>query len=399
MLAISSSFANSNRPLSSTTLPESSYVTSIVALQSHYAAATSAPSNAIHLFDKSDCKTIVRALSGHDGGIDYMCSADSFQGARQVLLSCGKDGSVKAWDERTGTVGVQMLSSGRRAPILSCDVSSDGLTVAAGTVLQGDDALILYWDPRSPIAPLRRHSSIHSDDITTVRFARGTPTTVLLSASTDGLICTSNPLEEDEDEANIDVGNWGCSISKAGWVRGSDVASTSRVWAVSDMETLSLWSEELNLDQDIDRDRLAHPDAVLPWVTDYIIDCHNSRNGSFHLFAGSSEGDIALISPHEESTRWLLEQVYTAGHSEVVRCAHWDETNGLLLTGGEDAKLTVWSSPVHANEESGEGGSMDVDSPRKRYTDDDGESVSERQYPPSYSFEEPILNCVFAIEI
>ncbi|KAI5124881.1 hypothetical protein M0805_007311 [Coniferiporia weirii] len=376
-LAVSSSFASSNRTLSSTLLPENSYVLSIAASQSHYAAAASAPSDAIHLFDKSDCKTVVSTLPGHDGGINYMCTADVFQGARQVLLTCGKDGSVKAWDERTGAVGVQMLTSGRRVPLISCDASPDGLTVAAGTVLQGEDASILYWDPRNPVAPLRRYSSTHSDDITAVHFARGGSTNVLLSASTDGLLCTSNPLEEDEDEASIDVGNWGCSISKAGWTHG--VTTGPQVWAVSDMETLSMWSNELDLSQNIDRDRLAHPHPAMPWVTDYIIDCHISRNGSFYLFAGSNEGDIALLSPRGMDTRWSLDQVYSAKHTEVVRCVHWDESNGLLLTGGEDARFNVWSSPVQSSEESNGGGSMDVDlPPRKRIINDDGESGFKR---------------------
>lgn len=37
-----------------------------------------------------------------------------------------------------------LVSGGRRA-LLSCDASSDGLTVAAGTDLKGEDASILYW--------------------------------------------------------------------------------------------------------------------------------------------------------------------------------------------------------------------------------------------------------------
>jgi len=34
---------------------------------------------------------------------------------------------------------------GQSRGLLCCDVSPDGLTVAAGTELLGDDALILYW--------------------------------------------------------------------------------------------------------------------------------------------------------------------------------------------------------------------------------------------------------------
>lgn len=34
---------------------------------------------------------------------------------------------------------------GEQRALLSCDVSLDGLTVAAGTELRGEDALIVYW--------------------------------------------------------------------------------------------------------------------------------------------------------------------------------------------------------------------------------------------------------------
>lgn len=114
--------------------------------------------------------------------------------------------------------------------------------VAAGTVLQGQDASIVYWDPRNPVAPLRKHNETHSDDVTSVRFSRMGSEEVLLSASTDGLLCTSNPAEDDEDEAGLSVGNWGCSIAKAGWLAGE---GSTQAWARSDMETVSLWTGEV----------------------------------------------------------------------------------------------------------------------------------------------------------
>jgi hypothetical protein len=38
-----------------------------------------------------------------------------------------------------------VTTSGGSRSVLSCDVSHDGLTVAAGTDLQKEDAFILYW--------------------------------------------------------------------------------------------------------------------------------------------------------------------------------------------------------------------------------------------------------------
>ena len=117
-LVLSSTFARTNKRLSTTKLPDNAYVLSIASLQGHYAAASSVPSNAIHLYDKSDCKTIVHSLPGHVEGVTYMRTVDTFAGGREVLLSCGKDGNVKAWDERSGTVATQ--SKSRNLQIPSC---------------------------------------------------------------------------------------------------------------------------------------------------------------------------------------------------------------------------------------------------------------------------------------
>jgi hypothetical protein len=38
-----------------------------------------------------------------------------------------------------------MTDLGKSHALLAFDISSDGFTVAAGTELQGDEALVLYW--------------------------------------------------------------------------------------------------------------------------------------------------------------------------------------------------------------------------------------------------------------
>jgi WD repeat-containing protein 89 len=179
---------------------------------------------------------------------------------------------------------------GQSCSLLSFDVHPDGKTVAAGTDLQGNDAHIFYWDPRQPAAPLRTHSSTHSDDITVIQFSPDT--NILLSASSDGLISLSNPEEDDEDEAVVQVANWGCSISQAAWIPSS--SNTPRIWASSDMETFSIWSDQLDPihSQDIRAPSLHTGQRT--WVTDYLITCRSqsqSREGeeSLSVFVGSNE--------------------------------------------------------------------------------------------------------------
>lgn len=114
------------------------------------------------------------------------------------------------------------------------------------------EAYIHFWDLRNPDKPLHRpHASTHSDDITVLKFrptglANAGAENVLLSGSTDGLVCTSNADEDDEDEAGINVGNWTCSVSQAGWISAGP-STGPKAWAASDMETFSLWNEEVSM--------------------------------------------------------------------------------------------------------------------------------------------------------
>jgi len=64
-------------------------------------------------------------------------------------------------------------------------------------------------------------------------------------SSSDGLLAISNPTETDEDEAMLHVRSWSTSISQAGWYCSSANASSYGVWASSDMETFSLWPDEV----------------------------------------------------------------------------------------------------------------------------------------------------------
>ncbi|KAI0771969.1 WD40 repeat-like protein [Trametes elegans] len=342
------SYRSSSTPIRSTRLPADAYVLSIASTPSFYAASASSPSNAIHLFDKARLQH-AQTLAGHESSITTLRTVPNVANAvTHALLSSGKDGAVKVWDERSGSVALRSEHlAGSATGLLSCDVSADGLTIAAGTELQGDDASILYWDSRSPAAPLRVHSSTHSDDITALHFFRpaasSAPHTgnLLLSASSDGLICTSNADEADEDEAGLHVGNWGCSIAQAGWLH--DRAGRPAAWASSDMETFSVWTTELDRIQDLDIRQPSVHRQDLTWVTDYVIGCHNASSpigdadNDLCMLAGSNEGDIALITKptfSDPSVPWILHQTWSGGHVGVVRGALWDERNNVLLTGG-----------------------------------------------------------------
>lgn len=100
-------FKASSTPVRSAILPAGAYVLAIASTPSYYAASASSPSNAIHVFDKARLQN-VQTFSGHDSSITALRSVPNVANTvAHALLSSGKDGAVKVWDERSGSVALR----------------------------------------------------------------------------------------------------------------------------------------------------------------------------------------------------------------------------------------------------------------------------------------------------
>lgn len=103
-------------------------------------------------------------------------------------------------------------------------------------------------DKRNPNQPIALHTSTHSDDINLLSFNTSNPQ-LLLSGSADCLLSITDVSEADEDEAVVYVGNWGCSVARAGWMSATEGIKARllepAIWSHSDMETMAIWSDEV----------------------------------------------------------------------------------------------------------------------------------------------------------
>lgn len=94
-------------PIKTVSLPSEAYVLSLASLSSYYAASSSAPTNGIHLFDKSNLRPVAQ-LAGHDDAVTGLRRVPTVAGlSAEVLVSSGKDGVIRVWDERSGVAGLQ----------------------------------------------------------------------------------------------------------------------------------------------------------------------------------------------------------------------------------------------------------------------------------------------------
>lgn len=93
------------------------YVLSLANMSNTYAASASSPSNKIDLIDKRSLRQ-VQTLPGHDIATTSIRAVNCVVGMPgRTLVSTGKDGSVKVWDDRSGSHAIKrmLLLDKRRA--------------------------------------------------------------------------------------------------------------------------------------------------------------------------------------------------------------------------------------------------------------------------------------------
>lgn len=194
------------------------------------------------------------------------------------------------------------------------------LLICGTELASGSEAHLVYYDTRNPSSPLYVHSSTHSDDITQLRFLpptrsfappgaapssdASTPDLLLLSASTDGLLALTNPLEEDEDEAFYGAaGELGGSVARMGtyWAPPSLASGSTkskqynlRVWARSDMDTFATF--DVGRGQETGEVELQHrpvastAGAISPGATDGVWPGETFRGRSLRLRGQVGDG-------------------------------------------------------------------------------------------------------------
>lgn len=179
----------------------------------------------------------------------------------------------------------------------------------------------------------------HSDDLTSLAFHPTQPH-LLLSGSTDGLLNTYDVRIADEDDAVIATGNVGASVARAGW------AGDAGIWSLTTIESLSLWDpQELTELHALDDVRDV---ALQPWRTDYVVDCfYDVHAQTLCMLGGTQGGDVAVIGI-KDPRRWTLETILngaqSGAHADIVRTAHFEAREGRIVTGGEDGRVSLWTT-------------------------------------------------------
>jgi hypothetical protein len=309
-------------------------------------------------------------LAGHSGPITDAHFA--LPEEPSLLHTSSADGTVRGWDVRSGQTVEQYAAP--RAEALCCHAG--GALVAAGA---GDR--LLFWDRRTRKAAAA-FADTHAQDVTQVRFHPTRPTTVV-SASDDGLVAvfdTAGGLDEDEGfRAALNIGT---APARLGWYG----PGSAKLWCCSGTESLHLWEWAAACDDDAAggsgalgealgaRGQLAAGAAAagpagscLAEGVDYLIGCEYSAAGDQLYMSAGTGGGAAGVFPVLEPPRGAPAgtlafgapvAVLAGGHEEVVRSLLWPGAAGpLCLSGGEDARVCVWSAQGGAPGDGGGSGS------------------------------------------
>ncbi|KAF9167676.1 WD repeat-containing protein 89 [Actinomortierella ambigua] len=298
------------------------YIFDITANQSNL--IVSASTHEIKLYNPSTL-AINRVLKFHTDTISQVKAH-----GENFIFSSSKDGHAALWDLRTDGAPVQTYCSARKDPLLSFDLNCTEQILAAGTELNEEmyEAYIHFFDTRmagnastANNTAVKTFNESHSDDVTQIKFHPTNPMR-LMSGSVDGLVCQMD-ISQEEDDAMEVVANTEASVHKIGYFG----PQAEYIYALSHMETLSLWmSDQADMIHNFGDVRgVSNPGLGL--TVDYMVDC---------------QGNINIL--HVNSNSLQLCQVLQGCHSEIVRGIAWEPQRGIMYSGGEDARLGLWTT-------------------------------------------------------
>jgi WD40 repeat protein len=271
----------------------------------------------------------------------------------QNLMASCSDGSIYSWDLRVTTTTTNISSSyispvqrfvlndNQIIKLADVDVGLNGTLICSCTANEYNSRIV-FWDVRNHSKELGSYQESHSDSLTRVRFANPYQPK-LISGGCDGIVCEFDVSQPNEPSALRATLNAEASVSKLGCFG----PNSDGLWCTTSSESVSFFDLPTCT-------RIAHYDNE-PLSTqvnvrtlldiDYIIDLLYEPTRQKLVLLGEKENGMGQGFLVDVDGFKLLGPL-NGGHSEVIRCADSLATHlgWTILTGGEDGRLTIWTS-------------------------------------------------------
>eukprot|EP00924_Labyrinthula_sp_SR-Ha-C_P013132 snap_masked-scaffold_12-processed-gene-10.29-mRNA-1 protein AED:1.00 eAED:1.00 QI:0/-1/0/0/-1/1/1/0/339 len=308
---------------------------------------------------KEDFKVELRDLSG-DGGVvlelnDHTARIRGgvYFGDQKGLITAGEDGNIFMYDIRQSNKSVKtfmvpepIVSDSESVSTKGTESSSGwgcvdigfGETIFAGGTQRGNDSDIVFYDMRSSKV-LAQFNESHSDSITSLEFCKRKAQ--LLSASTDGLVCTFNITKTGEDDALASVLNFGDPVKKAGYFG----PESSMAFALGNSENFGLFniSEATLVKLFSQCDDLEEQSEIL----DTMISAQYFEQAQKLFLSSGRENNFQLNDVQIEKLTPILHA--NNSHSDFVTCVDIlaIDNNNLperLISASLDRKIGLWTA-------------------------------------------------------
>jgi WD40 repeat protein len=370
------SFSNSSTKESGFEYDASDYVLSISSQTSNLSSASVAAAlsnQCIIQYDSNNHQVVQRIEKAHDGPISEICyfPPDYFgldsngHVPSTLLISASQDGTVKIFDLRSKSSTSPAITSKLQLPneqALTVSLGFGGTLAAVGT----NKSRISFFDLRysSGNKPsgqwMGNYVDAHTDEVTRVRFQTvidpntKQQTTILATASEDGLLSIHDPSQTTEEAALVSVLNIGSPLRDIGFFG----PNYEGVFALTGNETMSVWhwdsaqkisdcggdalrgllSNAVSNNQSMDSKEVSAVEYLVGCDWRCISDNSTEALPALHLMSGNSQGDGYIFRVDANQITPMAHM--KGGHKGCIRDFCW--SNGRLITGGEDARICEW---------------------------------------------------------
>ncbi|KAF2427403.1 WD40 repeat-like protein [Tothia fuscella] len=288
--------------------------------------------DSIRVFDPSTLKILPDGLftNAHKGITSIKRFAPNGQESN-ILMTSGRDGVVRGWDLRSKSKVLE-LQTPKGEPLSMLDCNAGLNAIVAGKELEADgpgDVSIFGWDIRNPGTIKLHYAESHTDTITELRFIQHDQSiSLLLSASTDGLINIFDTAITEEEDAVFQIINHRSALHHAG-------RYDNGFYALGTDETFSLYPFQ-NPDFDAEEPKPIHLGDVREKLgCEYVW---------LNLIPFGTDTISTLSSVEGENKIESAVQLKGAHGEELVRDLFIAEGASVVFTCGEDGMVRQWKN-------------------------------------------------------
>ncbi|KAJ6643279.1 WD repeat-containing protein 89 [Pseudolycoriella hygida] len=229
------------------------------------------------------------------------------------------------------------------------DINNNDRIICVGTQQRDQEVYLTFFDVRKQ-SLLGAYWDSHHDDITDVKFHLKNPDLVL-SGSTDGLICAFDISQTNEDEALLSTLNTESSVASIDWhetTLGKDIASC--ITHTNDLQLFDVSNlEDAEMLKTFDRETVTKHMKRRSVMDCSLINCHSTMDDEILLIASSNYDKGKCLRSLAYRNETLVPSTDFIGNKQIVRTSVLNKNTNTLLTGGENGLITLWSTGAMAD--------------------------------------------------